>query len=294
MLEIRGVWRSNVDEEMDRVRVRLKKFPMVAFDTEFPGFLLWTPRYASEDLIYRNMKINVEATKLIQFGFTLFNDRGEIGGTWEVNFSNFGGPSDTRNEEAIDFLERHGLDLKKIREEGIDMFQHSFFPKFFCMLSHEENIQWVTFHGTYDLAYVISVLNKGQRFPAMLPDTPEEFADVVGRVFGVVYDLKVMAGEYKWLGCHLGLEKLAQKLRIRRVGAAHNAGSDSLLTALVFIRMNELCLDAKEARGFIYGVSRPVVPTRPTVNSKGMLIQNAGQAGLLSYRSILCNGYPKL
>lgn len=261
---------------------------MIAFDTEFPGFIYWTPRHASEDERYRDMKANVEGTKLIQFGFTLFNDRGEIGGTWEVNFSNFGDPYDVRNEDSIEFLERHGLNLKKIREQGIDMFKSGFFPKFFSMLSHQDNIQWVTFHGNYDLAYVISILNKGRQFPQTLPQTPDQFVDEVGRVFGVVYDLKVIASAYQWLGDHLGLEKLAHKLQIQRVGPAHHAGSDSLLTALVFIKISQLCIDAKGSLGFLYGMRRRVIPTLQHMVSNPLMFHNAG---LLAYAHILCNGY---
>lgn len=254
----RRVWRSNVDEEMARLEDCLKRFPLIAFDTEYPGTIFRTNFDSSNEECYRAMKGNVENTKLIQCGFTLFNAKGAIGGTWEFNFSNFGDPSDTRNEISIEFLTRHGLDLQKIRDQGIDMFRYRFFPKLINAFRSQKHVEFVTFQGAYDFAYFLCILNYGK-----LPETYGEFALEVVKVFGQVYDTKVMAGFCEGLGEHLGLAKLAQLLQITRVGRAHHAGSDSLMTALVFIKLKQVYEDSRFARGLIYGIGKGRLVTAP-------------------------------
>ncbi|ESQ36271.1 hypothetical protein EUTSA_v10008017mg [Eutrema salsugineum] len=281
------VWGRNIDEEMARLKECLKRYPLIAFDTEYPGIIHRTYIDSSSDEWYIAMKANVESTKLIQCGFTLFNAKGEIGGTWEINFSNFGDPSDTRNEISIEFLRRHGLDLDKIRNEGVDMFGYGFFPKLLSAFRSQKNVEFVTFQGAYDFAYFLCILNNGK-----LPETRGEFASEVVKVFGDVYDLKVMAGFCEGLGEHLGLSKLAQLLKIARVGRAHHAGSDSLMTALVFSKLKQVYEDSNFAKGMLYGIGKRMVvtSTTPELASSPVMCQQS----LVSYPSsdlIYHNGY---
>ncbi|KAF8104017.1 hypothetical protein N665_0181s0038 [Sinapis alba] len=282
----RPVWRRNVDEELARLKECLKLFPLIAFDTEYPGITYRTFLYSSDDECYNAMKANVESSKLIQCGFTLFNAKGEIGGVWEINFSNFGDPSDARNENSIDFLKKHGVDLNKIRNEGVDMFKYAFFPKLLSALYSRthQHVEFVTFQGAYDFAYVLCILNHGK-----LPETRGEFALEVLKVFGEVYDLKVMAGYCHGLGDHLGLSKLAQLLNIPRVGRAHHAGSDSLMTALVFIKLKHLFHEnCKFAKGMLYGIGkRMMVTTTTTTNTmpSSVSMPMMCQQNLVSYPS---------
>ncbi|EOA38936.1 hypothetical protein CARUB_v10011336mg [Capsella rubella] len=254
----RRVWRSNVDDEMARMKLCLKSFPLIAFDTEYPGMIIPTFIDSSDEEWFIALKGNVENTKLIQCGFTLFNSKGEIGGTWEFNFSNFGDPSDSRNDASIEFLRRHGLDLQRIRDHGIDMFGYAFFPKLMAMFRSQRLVEFITFQGAYDFAYLLCILNNGK-----LPDTHGEFALEVVKVFGLVYDTKVMAGYCHGLGEHLGLSKLAQLLNITRVGRAHHAGSDSLVTALVFTKLKQVNDDTRYAKGLIYGIGKRMLHTAP-------------------------------
>lgn len=282
------VWGRNVDEAMVRLKECLKKYPLIAFDTEYPGIIHRTYIDSSDDEWYSALKANVESTKVIQCGFTLFNAMGEIGGTWEINFSNFGDPWDTRNETSIDFLRRHGLDLNKIRNEGVDMFGYGFFPKLLSAIRSQKHVQFVTFQGAYDFAYFLSTLNSGK-----LPETRGEFASEVVKVFGEVYDLKVMAGFCEGLGEHLGLSKLAQLLKIARVGRAHHAGSDSLMTALVFIKLKQVYEDSKFAKGMLYGIGKRNLVTANEPPFSGS-IPLMCQQNLVSYPSsnvMFHNGY---
>ncbi|KFK42962.1 hypothetical protein AALP_AA1G061800 [Arabis alpina] len=271
------VFRRNADESMVNFSQCLEKFPCIAFDTEFPGVIHRTSINSSDDEFYSALKANVESTKVIQCGFTLFNAKGQIGGTWEINFSNFGDPSDTRNETSIEFLRRHGLDLNKIRNEGIDMFGYGFFPKLLNAFRSQKHVEFVTFQGAYDFAYFLSILNNGK-----LPETRGEFALEVVKVFGEVYDLKVMAGFCEGLGEHLGLSKLAQLLKIARVGRAHHAGSDSLMTALVFIKLKQVYEDSKFAKGMLYGIGK----RNGVVNNTANELHSSGGVGLIP--SLMC------
>ncbi|KAL9293749.1 putative CCR4-associated factor 1 8 [Arabidopsis thaliana] len=195
----------------------LRSYRFIAIDTEFPSTLRETTQHATDEERYMDMSFSVDRTKLIQLGLTLFDINGRIGGTWEINFSDFG-VDDARNEKSIEFLRRNGLDLRKIREEGIRI--EGFFSEMFWMLKKtRRNITWVTFHGSYDIAYLL----KGFTGEA-LPVTSERFSKAVARVLGSVYDLKVM-------------ETLAHEFGLNRVGTAHHAGSNNELTAMVFAKV---------------------------------------------------------
>lgn len=66
---------------MDAIRDCLKTCSVISIDTEFPGCLKETPMEASEETRYRDMRFNVNRTKLIQLGFTLLDGEGSIAGT---------------------------------------------------------------------------------------------------------------------------------------------------------------------------------------------------------------------
>ncbi|KAG2260239.1 hypothetical protein Bca52824_079533 [Brassica carinata] len=227
-----------------------KLHPLIAFDTEYPGITYRTFLSSSDDDCYHAMKANVESSKLIQCGFTLFNAKGEIGGN-----------------------------------EGVDMFKYGFFPKLLSALYSHKYVEFVTFQGAYDFAYVLCILNNGK-----LPETREKFASEVVRVFGEVYDLKVMAGFCDGLGEHLGLSKLAHLLNIPRVGRAHHAGSDSLMTALVFIKLRQVFEDSRFAKGMLYGIGKRMMVTATTTTNTTMPSSAASmpmmcQQNLVSYPS---------
>lgn len=89
----------------------------------------------------------------------------------------------------------------------------------------------MTFHGLYDVAYLIVSLTGNRKLPWEI----KEFASVSGEFFyGGIFDLKFIAGEeFKYMG----LEKIAAAVgETRDQGRAHTAGSDSLLTGKVFVR----------------------------------------------------------
>ncbi|XP_031273163.1 probable CCR4-associated factor 1 homolog 1 [Pistacia vera] len=65
-----------------------------------------------------DLRYNVDNTKIIQLGITLSDEDGNVGGTWEFNFSDFDMEKDSYMETSIQLLETHGLDLNKIKKNG--------------------------------------------------------------------------------------------------------------------------------------------------------------------------------
>ncbi|XP_052170405.1 putative CCR4-associated factor 1 homolog 8 [Diospyros lotus] len=195
----------------------LDTYHTIAFDTEFPGFLHRTPRHSSEEKVYEDLKYNVDQTKIVQLGLTLLDDEGNIGGTWQE------------------------------KRDAVDMLHFSIV--FNEMLLNHKDLKWVTFHGLYDFAYLWRLLD-GQD----LPNSASEFSVMLGRVFGSVYDVKYMARFCEGLmDGELGLERLSNILEVERLGRAHQAGSDSLLTAGVFLRMKMVYGFEEECfKGFLW------------------------------------------
>jgi CCR4-NOT transcription complex subunit 7/8 len=106
--EIRDVWATNLEIEMENIRVVIDQFPYVAMvracnhpslshiivsiqDTEFPGVVarpIGTFK-TSSDYHYQTMRCNVDLLRIIQVGITLANEDGEQPiecGTWQFNF----------------------------------------------------------------------------------------------------------------------------------------------------------------------------------------------------------------
>ncbi|KAJ4718993.1 Ribonuclease CAF1 [Melia azedarach] len=181
---------------------------------------------------------------------TLSDSNGNICSTWEFNFSDFDLKKDPHVESSINLLRSNGLDFEKIRRDGIE--GRVFVGKFLEILSRHRNLKWVTFHGLYDLAYMLKLLSGNP-----LPGSVFDFIKLASGYFEYVYDIKFMARFCDGLmGGELGLNRAAKILNLERSGDAHNAGSDSLLTAAVFARMRKMYrIDERFIIGFLYGIS---------------------------------------
>ena len=78
---IKQVWHYNFYIEMVCINGKLDMYDTIAFDIEFSGFLHRTPKYASKERVYGDLKYNVDQTKIVQLGLMLFDGEGNIGGT---------------------------------------------------------------------------------------------------------------------------------------------------------------------------------------------------------------------
>ncbi|KAF2291489.1 hypothetical protein GH714_024729 [Hevea brasiliensis] len=193
------------------------------------------PRRSDELSAFADMKFNVDNMKIIQLGITLSDENGIIAGTWEFNFKFLIETEVFYDPKSIEFLKESGIDFEELRINGIDQL---FFSNMFThVLSRHRDLKWLTFHGLYDLAYMVKLVTKKP-----LPVSMLDFTEIIATVFGCcVLDVKYMARLYDDLHRgELGLEKLAKILGVKRVGGSHHAGSDSLLTARVFARMKTM------------------------------------------------------
>ncbi|BFG15700.1 hypothetical protein CerSpe_019740 [Prunus speciosa] len=257
VMKIRGVWAHNFHQELSQFDHCLHRFPVISFDTEFPGFLRDTPRDALEDQRYEDVKFNVESLKLLQLGFTLSDAHGNIGGIWEFHLSGFNEKSDPHVVASISLLKRNGLDFARLGQFGISVAEFVFgFLRVLRIHRGLHDLTWVCFHGLYDLAYLLKLLTQKP-----LPDSVVMFAKALGVVFGIIYDVKFMARYCKgFFGGEIGLARVAKLLDVERFGEAHQAGSDSLLTAAVFSKMNATFRSvAGMSQGCLYGISPTIV-----------------------------------
>lgn len=252
-IPIREIWMSNLEYELGAIDLFLRRYGCIAIDTEFPGFLRNTPRYTGDSKTYDDLKYNVDMLNPVQLGFTLFNENGAIGCAWQVHFCDFDTNADTNDPSASISLtkRRSGIDFERQRREGINSRVFALKLQNILARHRYRSIKWITFHGLYDLAYTAKIMTG-----LPLPDTLTGFHSLLGDVFGSITDVKFIARFCAGLnGGELGLERLARVLKVARIGGAHQAGSDSLLTACVYLTMRKIySVNSELHEGYLYGV----------------------------------------
>nr|XP_015645869.2 probable CCR4-associated factor 1 homolog 11 [Oryza sativa Japonica Group] len=243
IVKVRSVWAHNLDEEANLIESLFPSFRLAAVDTEFPGTVHRpsAPAYTlTRKQKYALLKKNVDELHLVQLGLTLFDAGGRLpdlgtGGAaryvWEFNFREFDLRRHAHAPESIALLRSKGVDFDRTRRGGVDAA--AFGPRLRRWLrAGLGRAGLVTFSGAYDLAYMLKML--------------------YGRT---LYDVGKMArhcpGDMRG-----GLERVAGKLGVRRaVGEAHQAGSDSLLTSQMFMRMRERYFDDQDALTAVAGIN---------------------------------------
>lgn len=354
---IREVWKGNLNEEMALLRELVEKYPYISMDTEFPGVVArpMGAFRGKSDYHYQCLRCNVDLLKVIQLGITLFSEEGESppltsqpdsdirmpgtrrnGGatqipcTWQFNFK-FSLKDDMYSEHSIEALRTAGVDFVGLERDGID-------PQEFgaLLISSglvcDEDVRWISFHGGYDFGYLTKLL-----ICKALPDDEREFDMLVKKWFPSIYDVKYLLkyavrqhtmGQITPLDSasaevlakfeqKSGLENLAEILKIKRQGNAHQAGSDSLLTGKIFFKIRERIFNGEineEHIGKVWGLGFPEYNSGPpqhgtpqhynqqlqentTPNQNGNSYANGtpstpntGNAGLVSTPSHINNG----
>ena len=201
-------------------------------DTEFPGVVYPCPTN-SPDFYYQYIKANVDKLNLIQLGITLTNSKGERPpntSTWQFNLK-FDKDKENHSTESISLLENCGINFNRAKNEGIP---YDLFGEYLTVsgMVLNENLTWISFNGLSDFAYLLKSLTGDY-----LPDTVEDFNEIMKIYFPNAYDIKYLIKEneiYKG-----GLNKIAKELNIERHGEVHQAGSDSLVTSQVFLKLIE-------------------------------------------------------
>mmetsp|Transcript_12257 Transcript_12257/g.14800 ORF Transcript_12257/g.14800 Transcript_12257/m.14800 type:complete len:299 (-) Transcript_12257:47-943(-) len=232
MVEIRDVWRGNLDEEMVHIRKVVEKYPYVAMDTEFPGVVARpiSDQY-STDYQYQTLRCNVDLLKIIQLGIAFENENGDHPDgcvSWQFNFK-FNLQEDMYAQDSIDLLKDAGIDFARHETEGIDV---QYFGEVMMTsgLVLVDEVKWVSFHSGYDFGYLLKLLTC-----TALPATEGEFFELLKLYFPNIFDIKYMVNGID--GLHGGLQKIAEDLSCVRIGPMHQAGSDSLLTCDAFFKL---------------------------------------------------------
>merc|ERR1719328_590997 len=231
--EIREVWSHNLYQEFMEICHLVQKYPFVAMDTEFPGIVAKPVGNFStmDEYKYQLVKCNVDLLKLIQLGLTLFDGSGNLPKgvcTWQFNFK-FNLAEDLYAEDSIDLLQNSGLEFEKHSTLGIEpsQFAEMLLSSGLVLM---DNVTWLTFHSAYDFGYLLSQLTCQS-----LPESESEFLETLKIYFPNLYDIKyLMLSTDNLMG---GLQKVANKLKVKRIGSQHQAGSDSLLTGQVFFKI---------------------------------------------------------
>lgn len=229
-IEIRDVWASNLEEEMEEIRNLIDKYPYVAMDTEFPGIVA-RPVGDFGDMQYQTLRCNVDMLKLIQLGLSFTDAEGNwIEGCtcWQFNFK-FSLSDDMFAQDSIELLKTSGIDFEKFERYGIDI---NYFGELLMMsgLVLNSDVKWISFHSSYDFGYLLKTLTCTE-----LPQDEPTFLDLLLTFFPCIYDVKFMMTAVE--GMHGGLSSLADSLQVTRIGPMHQAGSDSLLTAQTFFAL---------------------------------------------------------
>lgn len=222
-------------------------------DTEFPGVVArpiadnYSTGYA-----YQTLRCNVDLLKIIQLGVSFCSEEGVFPSEchcFQFNFK-FSLTADMYAQDSIDLLKESGIDFARHEDEGIDV--HRFGELIMTSgLVLVPDVRWVSFHSGYDFGYLVKLLTC-----EALPSDEESFFELLRLYFPNVYDVKLMMSGVD--GLHGGLQKVAEDLKVERIGPMHQAGSDSLLTASTFFALSEKSLSGVKVvedkfRGELYG-----------------------------------------
>ncbi|XP_043705546.1 probable CCR4-associated factor 1 homolog 9 [Telopea speciosissima] len=260
-IRIINVWSSNLEFEFERIAFASRCFPFVTIDTEFPGVVFHptvdsaNPKNTSRPLDrYRALKANVDSLHLIQLGLTLSDLDGNLpdfgGGcsfVWQINFKEFDVSSDLHAPDSINLLRQQGIKFDKNREDGVDSTRFAELMLASGLVFYNTPLfRWVTFHGAYDFAYLLKAITRQP-----LPDDLNGFYKLLNVYFGLkIYDVKQMLKFCD--GVFGGLERVAKTYGLKRIGEAHCAGSDSLLTWFVFHKL--LLNNNVKGAGVLFGL----------------------------------------
>ena len=216
--------------------------------------------------------------------------------TWQFNFK-FSLTNDMYAEQSTNMLSKAGLDFNRFEQEGID-------PEEFgsLLISSglviDEDVHWISFHAAYDFGYLMKVM-----LCQSYPETEQEFQKLLRIYFPSAFDTKYihkhvtrymtangqsLTDSAKQVIMNLrgksGLQDIAEELGVKRVGIAHQAGSDSLMTGEIFFKIRRMIfnnnIDAEMYAGQIWGLNG-VIPPPPagahqTPNLNGATIYSNG------------------
>jgi CCR4-NOT transcription complex subunit 7/8 len=249
------VWAHNLAAEFDRICALADSYNYVALDTEFPGVVA-RPVGCSDppaaDVHYQALRCNVDMLRIIQLGLSLCDANGNApddAACWQFNFQ-FSLEQDMYAQDSIELLTNSGIDFAEHERSGISPMDFGELLTSSGLVLNDD-IKWISFHGGYDFGYLMKVLTA-----APLPTDERKFFHILELYFPELYDMKHLMRSTENL--YGGLNKLAEVYGCDRVaGTMHQAGSDSLLTLHVFLRMIKETFDGNvddKLEGVLFGL----------------------------------------
>ena len=159
---------------------------------------------------------------------------------------------DFYSPESIDLLETAGIDFKALAVKGISpgVFAENLIPSGLLL---NENVNWVTFHGSYDFAYLLKNVTN-----LPLPEEETIFFKSLETYFPNFYDVRYLINNNNLLWMKGSLAKMANMMDIKRLGSTHQAGSDSLITSKLFFKLEDTYpehLDLLADKNKVFGIS---------------------------------------
>jgi len=256
---IKNVWKENLEEEMACIRQQIKKYNYVAMDTEFPGVIAKPVGIFKNQssFAYQQLRCNVDILNIIQLGISICDENGnrpETTHTWQFNFC-FDLQKDMYSQESIDLLIGAQINFDEHINHGIDV------REFGCLLITSglvmsRSIMWISFHSAYDFAYLIKILTGN-----LMQEREENFYRFMSVLFPVFYDFKYLVRNTEYN--RKGLQEISNELGVYRTGTAHQAGSDALLTSMVFFKSMDSLLAKEELKSMVcklYGIEYSIDP----------------------------------
>ncbi|KRH95187.1 mRNA deadenylase subunit [Pseudoloma neurophilia] len=248
------VWEYNLDEAFADMRKLGRKYKYIAMDTEFPGVVAKPVGYFSSHstYVYQQLLCNVDMLKIIQLGVTFSDENGNSPerGTFQFNFK-FNLDKDMYARESINLLREAQLDFEKHKMYGISTKEFALLMITSGLIFSDEII-WLSFHSSYDFAYLSKVL-----FNSCLPKSPIDFLNNLEILFPNFFDVKFLLRKTSMV--KKGLQEIADEFGLKRIGIQHQAGSDSILTRDVFFRAKTLYFtndDLAEQSAKLFGIEK--------------------------------------
>ncbi|OBT92681.1 hypothetical protein VE01_09681 [Pseudogymnoascus verrucosus] len=172
--------------------------------------------------------------------------------TWQFNFR-FSLKDDMYSQGSIDSLQQAGIDFPALERDGIDPFDFGALLISSGMVC-DEDVKWISFHGGYDFGYLTKLM-----ICQPLLDDEVEFEILMKKFFPSIYDVKYLVKQsiaqhasgqvtpadastlevLQKFETKPSLEVLAEALKVKRQGPAHQGGSDALLTGKVFFQVRD-------------------------------------------------------
>jgi CCR4-NOT transcription complex subunit 7/8 len=183
-------------------------------------------------------------------------------------------------QDSIDLLVQAGISFEDHATRGIDPLH---FGELLMVsgLVLDDRVKWISFHSGFDYGYLLKLLTTQE-----LPNDEKGFFETLKLYFPTIYDVKYMTSLMNsYFG---GLQRLADTLGCPRIGAEHQAGSDSLLTMTTYFALAKAnfstgdVLDDTRYKNELYGygnnhTARKNAATAQYLHSSSSIALNGGE-----------------